>query len=58
MTEERRDWRELCVAITREADSAKFLQLMEGLLALLDERQNFISAGGAKYHALEDARSD
>jgi hypothetical protein len=31
---------------------------MEGLLALLDERQNFISAGGAKYHALEDARSD
>jgi hypothetical protein len=38
MTEEKRDWRELCVAITNERDRTKLLDLMEELLAAIDER--------------------
>ena len=48
MTEERRDWRELCAAITREKDSAKLLQFMEELLAVLEERQTFVSMGNGR----------
>jgi hypothetical protein len=38
MAEEKRDWRELCVAITNERDRTKLLDLMEELLAAIDER--------------------
>jgi len=38
MTEEKRDWRELCVAVTTERDRSKLLGLMEELLAAIDER--------------------
>jgi len=43
MTEEMRDWRELCAAIVKENDRVKLLELMEKLSAVLDERRNFIS---------------
>jgi hypothetical protein len=48
MAEEMRDWRELCAAIVKEKDRVKLLELMEKLLAVLDERRNFISGTHAK----------
>jgi hypothetical protein len=48
MAEEMRDWRELCAAIVKEKDRVKFLELIEKLLAVLDERRNFISGAHEK----------
>jgi hypothetical protein len=45
MTKERRDWRELCSAIAREPDQTKLLELMEELLAALEERESSSLAG-------------
>jgi hypothetical protein len=39
MTEERRDWRELCVAVANEQDQVKLFELLEDLLVALDERE-------------------
>jgi len=39
MTKERRDWRDLCAAIAKEKDRTKLLELMEELLAVLEERE-------------------
>jgi hypothetical protein len=44
VTEERRDWRELCAAIAKEQDQTRVLELMEELLAAIDERMNASSA--------------
>jgi hypothetical protein len=40
MTEERRDWRELCAAVAKERDQLRLLALMEELLEVLEEREN------------------
>lgn len=45
MTKERGDWRELCAAIAREPDQTKLLELMEELLAALEEREGSSLAG-------------
>lgn len=39
MTEEMRDWRELCSAIAKERDSDKVLAMAEELVAVFDERK-------------------
>jgi hypothetical protein len=39
MTEERRDWRILCAAVANEKDSLKLLELVEELIAVLDQRE-------------------
>ena len=40
MTKERRDWRELCAAIAKEEDQMRLLELMEELLAVIEEHMN------------------
>jgi hypothetical protein len=45
MTGETQDWQELCAAILKEHNRVKVLELMEKLLAVLDERR--ISVSGA-----------
>jgi hypothetical protein len=40
MTEERRDWRELCAAVASEKDRSKLLELVEELVAALDRRES------------------
>lgn len=39
MTEEKRDWRELCSAIAKEQDSDKILAMAAELVAVYDERE-------------------
>ena len=39
MTEDRRDWHELCAAVTKEQDPKKLLALVDELLAVFDERE-------------------
>ena len=39
MTEEKRDWRELCSAIAKEQDSDKVLAMAAELVAVYDERE-------------------
>ena len=45
MTKDRRDWRELSAAVVREPDQTKLLELMEELLAALEERESSSLAG-------------
>jgi hypothetical protein len=40
MAEERRDWRILCAAVANEKDSLKLLELVEELIAVLDQRES------------------
>lgn len=45
MTEDRRDWHELCAAVTKEQDPKKLLALVDELLAVFDERERSSSNG-------------
>jgi hypothetical protein len=40
MTPEKKDWRELCAAVANELDSERVLDLVEQLVAALDERKS------------------
>lgn len=40
MTEERRDWREVCAAVASEKDRSKLLELVQELVAALDRRES------------------
>ena len=48
MTEERREWREICVAVVNEQDPVRLLELLEGLLVALDEREARLRPNGAR----------
>jgi hypothetical protein len=48
MTEERRDWRELCAAVANEQDPVRLLELMEELVATLEERKTRVCANAAR----------
>jgi hypothetical protein len=46
MTPEKKDWRALCTDVANERDSVKVLDLVEQLIAALDERtSNAFSSG-------------
>jgi hypothetical protein len=48
MTEERRDWRELCAAVVNEQDPVKWLELLEDLSVALDEHESVLRAKTAR----------
>lgn len=48
MTEERREWREICVAVVNEQDPVQLRELLEELLVALDEREASLRANGAR----------
>jgi hypothetical protein len=53
MTKERRDWRELCAAIAKDEDHMRLLELMEELLAVIDERRNSSSMKTHEIYSLD-----
>jgi hypothetical protein len=48
MSQGKRDWRKLCKAITEEQDSGKLFELIQQLLAALDERKSSASSNKAE----------
>jgi hypothetical protein len=52
MAEDRRDWHELCAAVTKEQDPKKVLALVDELLAVFDERERSNSNGTAERRVL------
>ena len=47
MTEERREWREICVAVVNEQDPVRLLELLEELLVAL-EREARLRPNGTR----------
>jgi hypothetical protein len=58
MTEERRDWRELCAAVASEKDQSKLLELMEELLVVLDHLESETTERSASAAANHGHRQD
>lgn len=52
MAEDRRDWHELCAAVTKEQDPTKLLALVDELLAVFDERERSGSVKSGKRRVL------
>jgi hypothetical protein len=48
MTEERREWREICQAVVNEHDPVKLLRLLEELMVALDEREARLRTDAAR----------
>jgi hypothetical protein len=52
MTGEKRDWRELCEAASKEKDSDRLIALVSELVEVLDER----NTSAKQYEQQQDAR--
>jgi hypothetical protein len=52
MTEDRRDWHELCAAVTKEQNPEKLLALVGELLAVFDKRERSNSDGTGERRVL------
>lgn len=52
MTEDRRDWHELCAAVTKEQNPEKLLALVDELLAIFDQRERSSSVKSGERRVL------
>ena len=58
MTNGKRNWRELCLAVANETDGTKLLDLTEELIVALDERKSTGSSHTKMDGSIVDARAE
>ena len=58
MTNGKRNWRELCLAVANETDGTKLLDLTEELITALDERKSTGSSHPKMDGSMVDARAE
>ncbi len=58
MTNGRRNWRELCLAVANETDGTKLLDLTEELIVALDERKSTGPSHTKMDGSIVDARAE